>query len=58
MSYEQPLNSEEQNETISDRHPEDFDAKGNPRTVQILPNGETARMSQEEYLEAVAEQEK
>lgn len=58
MSYEQPESNEENNETISDRHPEDFDAKGNRRTVQVLPNGETALMSKEEYLEAVAEQEK
>ena len=56
MSYEQPLNNEENKEVLSDKHPEDFDAKGNPRSVQILPNGETAFMSHDEYIEAAQAQ--
>ncbi len=30
---------------------EDFDAKGNQRSVQILPDGTSVYMSREEYME-------
>jgi hypothetical protein len=32
---------------------EKFDAKGNPRSLQEMPDGTTAMMSQEEYNEEI-----
>lgn len=50
MSYEQPLDNKQNNEALSDTHPEDFDANGNPRSQRVFEDdGSVVMLSDEEY---------